>query len=70
MQHNNIQSKVTEFVPRTQNTKQYSFATNHGHTCRRLHVFRAICHFVTADLKEKANDAKFCFKLGKTASAM
>jgi hypothetical protein len=62
-------SKLSKFAPRTQNTKQYSFATNHEHTCRLLHVFRAIGHFVTADLKENGTGVKFCFKLGETASA-
>lgn len=57
------------FAPRTQNTKQYSFATDHGHTCILLHVFRAICRFVTVDLKENATGVKFCLELGKTASA-
>ena len=62
-------SEVPEFAPRTQNIKQYSFATNHGHTCRLLHVFRAICHLVTVDMMENATGVKFCFELGKTASA-
>lgn len=57
-------SKVPEFAPRTQNTKQYSLQpTKHGHTCRLVHAFRAV------DLKENATGVKFCFKLGKTASA-
>jgi len=62
-------SKVPEFAPQDPEHKQYSFATNHRHTCRLLYVFRAICNIVTADLKENATGVKFSFKLCKTASA-